>query len=413
MKKSIPGWDVHTIRQDFPILKRNVNGHPLVYLDSAATAQKPACVIKAIQHYYEHDNANVHRSIHRLSEDATQRFEASRERVKGFINAGSTQEIVFTRGTTEAINLVASSYGRKYLKHGDEVILSEMEHHANIVPWQILREQLGIKLKITPVLDNGELDVEAYAKLFSTKTKFVSICHTSNVLGTVNPAKKLVDIAHQHNVPILLDGAQAVVHGQVDVQALDCDFFVFSSHKLYGPTGVGVLYGKEKWLDAMPPYQGGGEMIETVSFEKTTYAELPYKFEAGTPNIAGVIGLGAAINYVEGLNFDLVDAHEQSLLAYATEKLSEIDGLHIMGNPAHKAPLISFTLDDAHALDIATLVDHNGIAIRSGHHCAMPLLKRFGLPATARASFALYNTHEEVDLLVNALGQVKKIFAGK
>ena len=409
IKSILEGWDIESIRNDFPILQRIVNGSKLVYLDSAATAQKPVCVVKTIQQFYEQDNANVHRSIHHLSEQATQHFENSREQVRHFINAKSIQEVIFVRGTTEGINLVANSYGRANFQAGDEVIISQMEHHANIVPWQILRDQIGIILKIIPMSEKGELDLEAYIKLFSDKTKFVSIVHTSNALGTVNPIKDMVKTAHNHNVPVLVDGAQAVVHGKVDVQDLGCDFFVFSGHKLYGPTGIGAVYAKQTILETMPPYQGGGEMIEYVTFDKTTYAELPYRFEAGTPNIAGAIGMSAAINYVEGLGVENIAAYEKALLAYATQALSVVDGLHIIGQAEHKAPVISFVMDDIHALDIATIIDHNGIAIRSGHHCAMPAMAFFGLSASVRASFALYNTHAEVDALVVALQNAKKL----
>lgn len=400
--------DIQSIRQDFPILKRQVNGKPLVYLDNAATAQKPLSVIQTVHTFYENENANIHRSIHRLGEDATQRFEESRERIKCFINADSSQEIVFVRGATEGINLVANSYGHANFQAGDEVILTQMEHHANIVPWQILRDRIGIQLKIVPLLPNGDLDMAVYPTLFNDKTKFAAVIHTSNALGTVNPVKALIDIAHQHNVPILLDSTQAVIHDKIDVQALDCDFMVFSGHKLYGPTGIGVLYGKQQHLDAMPPYQGGGEMIEHVSFAKTTYQILPYKFEAGTPHIAGAIGLAAAIEYLQQHDMDKIIAYEQALLDYATQALSKIDGLRIIGQAEHKAPIITFIMQDIHALDLTTLIDQYGIAIRSGHHCAIPTLEFYQLPATCRMSLAFYNTRAEVDFLVASLLKIKE-----
>jgi cysteine desulfurase/selenocysteine lyase len=397
-------------RADFPILKTEVNGKPLVYLDNAATTQKPLAVIEAESQYYRRDNANVHRGIHVLSQRATQAYEAARVKVQRLINAHHSEEIVFVRGTTEAINLVAQSYGRPRFKEGDEIVLSIMEHHSNIVPWQILCQQTGAKLRIVTINDAGEFEMEAYETLLNVRTRLVAVTHVSNALGTVNPVKPVIDLAHTYNVPVLLDGAQAVAHKHVDVQALDCDFYAFSAHKLYGPTGIGVLYGKAALLDAMPPYQGGGDMISSVSFEHTSYNELPYKFEAGTPNIAGVIGLGSAIDFVTGIGLDVIAAHEQALLAYATQALLMIPGLRIIGTARDKTGILSFTLEGVHPHDIGTILDHHGVAIRTGHHCTMPLMDRFGIPATARASFALYNTRAEVDMLVTAINKVREIF---
>jgi len=397
-------------RADFPILETNIHGKPLVYLDNAATTQKPLAVIEAESMYYRHDNANVHRGVHALSQRATDAFEAARLKVQHLINAASTNEIIFVRGTTEAINLVAQSYGRSRLKTGDEIILSRMEHHSNIVPWQILCQQTGASLRIIPINDAGELELEAYEQLLGPRTKLVAVAHVSNALGTINPVRAMIDLAHAHGVPVLLDGAQAIAHLPVDVQALDCDFYAFSGHKLYGPTGVGVLYGKTALLDAMPPYQGGGDMIRAVSFEGTTYNTLPYKFEAGTPNIAGVIGLGAAVDYVTSIGFDALIEHELALLTYATQSVIDIPGLRIIGNAREKTGILSFVLEGVHPHDIGTILDRQGVAIRTGHHCTMPLMEHFGVSATARASFALYNTRAEVDKLVAAIYQVKEVF---
>jgi cysteine desulfurase/selenocysteine lyase len=397
-------------RDDFPILQTSVHGKPLVYLDNAATTQKPCSVIEAENHYYRNDNANVHRGIHALSQRATDAFEAARVKVQQLINAASSNEIIFVRGTTEAINLVAQSYGRGRFQAGDEIIISQMEHHSNIVPWQILCEQTGANLRIIPVNTIGELEFEAYNRLLGPRTRLVAVGHVSNALGTINPVRAIIDLAHSRGVPVLLDGAQAIAHLPVDVQALDCDFYAFSGHKLYGPTGVGVLYAKSALLEAMPPYQGGGDMIRSVSFEGTTYNTIPYKFEAGTPNIAGVIGLGAAVDYIRGIGFDALLAHEHALLTYATEAVGAIAGLHIIGNAQEKIGILSFVLDGVHAHDIGTILDRQGVAIRTGHHCTMPLMERLGIAATARASFALYNTKSEVDKLVAAIYEVKGLF---
>jgi cysteine desulfurase/selenocysteine lyase len=405
-------FDVEEVRRDFPILRENVHGKPLVYLDNAATSQKPQLVIEALQKYYSLENANIHRGIHFLSERATQAYEDARAKVRGFLNAAESREIIFVRGTTEGINLVAQSYGRKFIGEEDEIILSAMEHHSNIVPWQILCEQVGARLRIIPMNDDGELLIDEYERLLSDRTKLVAVTHLSNALGTINPIKQIIQIAHRHGVPVLVDGAQAVPHLKVDVRDLDCDFYAFSGHKLYGPTGVGVLYGKASLLDAMPPYQGGGDMIRSVTFEKTLYNVLPYKFEAGTPNIAGGIGLGAAIDYLSQVGLDLVAAYERELLDYATDAVSTITGVRIIGTAKEKAGVLSFVLDGVHAHDIGTILDQEGIAIRTGHHCAMPVMQRFGVPATARASLAFYNTREEVDALVGAINNVKRKFSG-
>ena len=396
-------------KNDFPILKQDIHGKPLVYLDSSATSQKPSCVIDALTHYYEQDNANVHRGVYELSQRATQAFERTRARVKEFINAPHVHEIIFVKGTTEAINLVAQSFGRSQCKAGDEVIISAMEHHSNIVPWQMLRDQIGIVLRVIPITDTGEIDLDAYQKLFSARTKMVSIVHASNALGTINPIKKMVEIAHAHQVPVLVDGAQACPHMPVDVQDLDCDFYAFSAHKAYGPTGVGVLYGKTKLLEKMPPYQGGGDMIESVSFEKTTYNKLPFKFEAGTPNIAGVIGFDRALKYLQEIGMQNIADHEQELLAYATKQLLTVPGLRIIGTAAQKVGVISFVLADIHPHDIGTILDHEGIAVRAGHHCAMPVMQRFNVPATVRASFGLYNSKEDIDALLLGLHVVERM----
>ena len=404
-------FDVEEVRRDFPILREKVRGKPLVYLDNAATSQKPQLVIETLQKYYSLENANIHRGIHFLSERATQAYEDARAKVRGFLNAAESREIIFVRGTTEAINLVAQSYGRKFIGEEDEIILSAMEHHSNIVPWQILCEQVGARLRIIPMNDDGELLIDEYERLLSDRTKLVAVTHLSNALGTINPVKQIIQIAHRHGVPVLVDGAQAVPHLKVDVRDLDCDFYAFSGHKLYGPTGVGVLYGKASLLDAMPPYQGGGDMIRSVTFEKTLYNVLPYKFEAGTPNIAGGIGLGAAIDYLSQVGLELVAAYERELLDYATDAVSTITGVRIIGTAREKAGVLSFVLEGVHAHDIGTILDQEGIAIRTGHHCAMPIMQRFGVPATARASLAFYNTREEVDALVGAIHNVKRMFS--
>lgn len=403
-------FDVDAVRRDFPILSREVHGRPLVFLDSAASAQKPRQVLDAERHIYEHEYANVHRGIHYLSQVCTERMEAAREKVRDYVNAASAKEIVFTRNATESINLVAASWGRTFLKEGDEVVISEMEHHSNIIPWQFLRDEKGIVLRIAPVSDEGEFLLDAFAALLNERTKLVAITHMSNVLGTIVPVRNIVRMAHDAGAKVLLDGAQAVTHIPVDVRDLDCDFYVFSGHKLYGPSGIGVLYGKEALLDAMPPYMGGGEMIRSVTFEKAVWADLPYKFEAGTPAIAQAVGLGAAIDYVTGLGLDAIGAHEADLLTYANQRLSSIDGLSLVGTAAGKASVVSFTMDCAHPHDVGTLVDRTGIAIRVGHHCAQPLMDRLGLAATARASFALYNTRTEVDRLTEALEGVREFF---
>lgn len=400
-------------RADFPILNTLAHGKPLVYLDNAATTQKPLAVIEAEIRYYQHDNANVHRGIHALSQRATEAFEAARAKVQHFINAARPDEIIFVRGTTEAINLVAQSYGRSRFKEGDEIILSAMEHHSNIVPWQILCQQTGARLRIIPVSDTGELIMEAYEALLNPRTRLVAITHVSNTLGTINPVKAIIERAHAHDVPVLLDGAQAIAHLPVDVQALDCDFYAFSGHKLFGPTGIGVLYGKAALLDMMPPYHGGGDMIRSVSFEETTYNILPYKFEAGTPHIAGAIGLGAAIDYVAGIGLDVISAHEETLLMHATQSVEDIPGLRIIGTAREKTGILSFVLEGVHPHDIGTILDRQGIAIRTGHHCTMPLMQRFGVPATARASFALYNTGQEADALGLALQKVTELFCNE
>jgi cysteine desulfurase/selenocysteine lyase len=383
----------------------------LVYLDNAATSQKPRQVIQALDHYYSAVNANVHRGVHFLSESATEAYEGAREKIRRFVNAEHRHEIIFVRGTTEAINLVAQSYGRSALEEGDEILISAMEHHSNIVPWQILCEQTGAKLCVVPINDDGELLLDEYERLLGPRTRLVAIVHVSNALGTINPVREVIERAHARGVPVLLDGAQAVPHLGVDVRALDCDFYAFSGHKMFGPTGIGALYGKSALLDAMPPYQGGGDMIRLVTFEKTHYNELPYKFEAGTPNIADAIGLGAAIDYLESAGLVDVAAHEADLLAYATEALSSIEGLRLIGTARQKAGVLSFVLDDVHAHDVGTILDREGIAIRAGHHCAMPVMQRFGVPATARASLALYNIREDIDALHRALLRVKEIFA--
>ena len=401
--------DVAAIRRDFPVLERMVRGRPLSYLDNAASSQRPHAVIDAMSSYYETSHANVHRGVHTLSQEATDLFEGAREKVRRFINARSTREIVFVRGTTEAINLVAQSYGRPRFGPGDEILVSWLEHHANIVPWQMLCEQTGATLKVAPITRTGEVDFEAFAALLSPRTKLVALAHVSNALGTVIPVHRFIAAARTHGVPVLLDGAQAVPHLKVDVQALDCDFYAFSGHKMCGPTGIGVLYGREALLNAMPPWQGGGDMILAVSFDKTVYNVLPYKFEAGTPDIAGAIGLGAAIDYLETLGMDRIAAAEHELLVYANDKLAAIPGLHFVGTAPEKAAVVSFTIDKLHPHDLGTILDHEGVAIRTGHHCAMPVMEFFGLPATARASFAFYNTRAEIDRLVDALHTAREM----
>lgn len=405
-------FNVEDVRKDFPILKRLVNGKPLVYLDNAATSQKPQAVIAALNQYYTFDNANIHRGLYFLSELATDQYETARLKVKEFINALSASEIIFVRGATEAINLVASTLCRaKFFNSGDEVIITHMEHHANIVPWQLITDRKQIKLKVIPINDAGEVDLDAYQSLITEKTKLVSVVHISNTLGTINPVKKIIEIAHSKGIPVLVDGAQSVPHLKVDVQELDADFYVFSGHKVFGPTGVGVLYGKTEFLEMMPPYQGGGSMIRTVTFEKTTFDDLPGKFEAGTPNIAGAIGLGAAIDYMNQFDRNELTDYENTLLIYATEKLLGVEGLKIIGNAKDKASVISFVIDGIHPYDIGTIIDTDGIAIRTGHHCTQPIMDRFKIPATSRASFSFYNTKEEIDKLVMGLIKVKKMFA--
>jgi len=402
--------DINKIRQDFPILSRKVYDKPLVYLDNAATTQKPLCVLDAMRDEYLNVNANVHRGVHYLSQQATDLHEASREKVRSFINAGSTSEIIFTRGTTEALNLVVSSFCEEFMQEGDEVIVSVMEHHSNIVPWQLQAAKRGICIRVIPMSDKGELDIEEFKKLFTDKTRIVSVAHVSNVLGTVNPVEEIIRISHDHGVPVIVDGAQSTPHFKVDVQAMDCDFFAFSGHKMYGPTGVGVLYGKEEWLDRLPPYQGGGEMIESVSFEKTVFERLPFKFEAGTPDYVATHGLATAIDYMLNIGMDNISAHEQMLTKYCMEQLKTIDGMRIFGEAEHKDAVVSFLVGDIHHLDMGTLLDRLGIAVRTGHHCAQPLMERYDLAATVRASLGLYNNREDADQLVAGLEQVREIF---
>ncbi|HEY7556137.1 MAG TPA: cysteine desulfurase [Candidatus Binatia bacterium] len=403
-------FDVVAARRDFPILSRTVHGKPLVYLDNGASSQKPQSVIETLSRYYREEHANIHRGVHFLSERATAAYEDARQKIQAFINAAHKEEIIFVRGTTEAINLVAQSYGRSELTAGDEIIVSAMEHHSNIVPWQMLREQTGARLRVIPINHDGELVLDEYRRLLNDKTKIVSVAHVSNALGTVVPVREIVAAAHERRIPVMLDGAQAVPHFKVDVQELDCDFYAFSGHKMFGPTGVGVLYGRRELLDKMPPYQGGGDMISLVTFEKTHYNVLPYKFEAGTPHIAGGIGLGAAVDYLQRLPWEQVVAHEEDLLAYATAKLAVIEGLRIIGTAKQKAGVLSFVFDKIHAHDVGTILDREGVAVRAGHHCAMPVMQRFGVPATTRASFAFYNTREEIDILAGALQGVLKVF---
>lgn len=406
----IKTFDVGRIRKDFPILREQVYGKPLTYLDNAATTQKPQTVIDTLTQYYSKENANIHRGIFCLSEQATKRYKSARHKVQEFLGAASDKEIVFVRGTTEALNLVAQCYGRTFLKAGDEVLITHMEHHSNIVPWQMLAEQIGIKLKVAPINDQGELMMEDFQKFLTDQVKFVSVVHVSNALGTINPIKEIIRLAHAKGIPVMIDGAQAVAHTPVNVQDLDCDFYAFSGHKLLGPTGVGVLYGKKDFLEKMPPYQGGGDMIRSVSFEKTIYNDLPYKFEAGTPHIAGVIGLGVAIDYIQSIGLERIEFYEQELLKYGTERLLQIPGLRLIGTAKHKSAILSFVLGEAHAHDIGTILDRQGIAIRAGHHCAMPVMRRFNVPATTRASLAFYNTREEIDRLVAALHEVTEVF---
>jgi cysteine desulfurase/selenocysteine lyase len=404
-------FDVARVRADFPILKQQVNGKPLVYLDNAASSQKPEPVLAAMDRFYREDYANVHRGVHALSERATNAFEQARVKAQKFLNARSEREIVFVRGTTEAVNLVAASYGRAQVGAGDEVLISAMEHHSNIVPWQMLCEEKGAKLRVAPINDRGELLLEELERLLTARTRLVSLVHVSNALGTINPVREVVALAHARGIPVMIDGAQAAPHLKIDVQAIGCDFYAFSSHKVFGPSGIGVLYGRAERLEAMPPYQGGGDMILSVSFEKTVYNRIPHKFEAGTPDIAGVVGLGAALDYIHQVDLDRAGAHEQELLAYATAALSEIPGITLIGRAGAKASVLSFVLEGVHPHDIATVLDRQGVAIRAGHHCAQPVMERFGVPATARASLALYNTREEIDVLLRAVHKVKEIFA--
>ena len=404
-----PAFDVYQVRKDFPILHQTVHGKPLVYLDNAATTQKPLAVIDAISHYYRADNSNIHRGVHTLSERATEAYEKTRIAAQKFINAADSREIIFLRGTTEAINLVAQTYGRKHVGAGDEVLVTNMEHHSNIVPWQMLCEEKGAKLRVGPINERGELLLDEFEKLLGPKTKIVAVGHLSNALGTINPIKQIIDMAHARNVPVLVDGAQAAPRLPVDVQELDCDFYAVSGHKMYGPTGIGFLYGKAELLEAMPPYQGGGDMIASVTFDKTVYNRLPYKFEAGTPNIADTIALGAAIEYLNHLGLKNIEQHETDLLEYATQQVQEIPGVSVVGTAREKAGVLSFVMDEIHPHDIGTILDSEGIAVRTGHHCAQPVMQRYQIPATARASFGLYNTREEVDALVRGISKVKEV----
>lgn len=403
-------YDVNAIRRDFPILSTTVYDRPLVYLDNAATTQKPLCVLDAMRHEYLNANANVHRGVHYLSQQATELHEAARETVRRFINAGKTEEVVFTRGTTESINLVASSFCEEFMKEGDEIIVSVMEHHSNIVPWQLQAARRGVAVRVIPMNDEGELDMEAYAGMFTERTKIVSVAHVSNVLGTVNPVREMIRIAHSHGVPVLIDGAQSTPHFKVDVQELDCDFFAFSGHKIYGPTGIGVLYGKEEWLERMPPYQGGGEMIESVTFEKTVFQSLPFKFEAGTPDYIATHGLAVALDYVNDIGLENISSHERELTSYCMEQMRSIDGIALFGTSEHKDAVVSFLVGDIHHLDMGTLLDRLGIAVRTGHHCAQPVMQRYGIQGAVRASFAMYNTKDEVDALVEGVRRVSRMF---
>ena len=410
LKNQSVEFDVEKVRKDFPILHQMINGKPLIYLDNAATSQKPKNVIDAVETYYREYNSNIHRGVHTLSENATEIYESSRLKIKNFINANSTKEIVFVRGATEAINLVAQSLGRDSLNENDEIIITELEHHSNIVPWQLLSQQTGAKLKFIPINNKGELIEEEYKKLLNKKTRIVAVGHISNALGTINPIETIITMAHEYDAKVLIDGAQAAPHTLIDVKKLDCDFYVFSGHKLFGPTGVGVLYGKKDLLEKMPPYQGGGDMIKMVSMKETQYNDLPYKFEAGTPNIAGVIGLGAAIDYVNEIGLENISTYENELLNYANQQASEITGLKFIGTARQKASILSFTLDGIHPHDVGTILNSEGIAIRTGHHCAMPVMEYFKIPATSRASFTFYNTHEEIDALIKAIEKCKKVF---
>ncbi|HXH84097.1 MAG TPA: cysteine desulfurase [Candidatus Tectomicrobia bacterium] len=404
-------WDVERVRKDFPALHQQVHGKPLVYLDNAATSQKPQVVIDALVNYYTADNANVHRGVHLLSERATAAYEGARERIRRHLNAASPREIVFVRQATEGVNLVASTFGRQVVGAGDEVLISAIEHHANIVPWQMLCEEKGARLRVVPIDDRGDLIMEEYERLLGPRTKIVAITQISNALGTITPIREIIGLAHRRGIPVLVDGAQAVPHQAVDVRALDCEFFVFSGHKAFGPTGIGVLYGKEAVLERMPPYQGGGDMIKAVTFEKTIYNDLPYRFEAGTPHIAGAIGLAVALDYIAGLGLDRIAEYEHALLAYGTELLSAIPGVRLIGTARHKAAVLSFVLDGVHAHDLGTVLDQQGVAVRAGHHCAMPVMERFGVPATARASLAFYNTRAELDALAAAVQEARDLFA--
>ena len=405
------GFDAERVRADFPVLQQVVNGKPLVYLDNGATSQKPQAVIDELVRYYTTENANVHRGVHTLSQNATEDYEGSRAKVKRLLNAADDHEIIYTRGTTDSINTVAQSFGKQSLGPGDEVIVSNMEHHSNIVPWQMLREEKGVVLRVVPIDESGELLMDEYEAMLSPRTKLVSITHVSNALGTIVPVEQIIAMAHAKGVPVMLDGAQAVPHMAVDVQELDCDFYVFSGHKIFGPTGIGVLYGKAEFLEAMPPVQGGGDMIKSVTFEKTIYNDLPYKFEAGTPNIAGAIGLGAAIDYVQSIGYDSFAAYEDELLDYGTRALESIGGLRIIGTSPQKAGILSFVIENIHPHDIGTILDAEGVAVRTGHHCAQPVMQRFQIPATARASLAMYNTKEDIDALVRAIDRVIEVFS--
>jgi len=405
-------FDVDLIRRDFPILAQSINGKPLIYLDNAASSQKPHVVIDTLTRYYREDHANIHRAVHALSVRATEAYEAARVQVQRFVGAERSEEIVFVRGATEGINLIAQTYGRSLLRQGDEIVITTMEHHSNIVPWQILCEQTGAVLRVAPINDDGELMLDEYEKLLGSRTKLVSITHVSNALGTINPLRRIVALAHDRGIGVVVDGAQAVPHMKVDVRGLDCEFYTFSSHKMFGPTGVGAVYGKHHLLEAMPPYQGGGEMIKSVTFEKTIYNDVPHKFEAGTPNIAGVIGFAAATSYLEEIGFDRIAAYENELLSYATEMLSKIPEVRLIGTASEKAAVLSFVVDGVHAHDIGTILDSEGIAVRTGHHCAQPVMDRFAVPATARASIAFYNTHAEIDAMVAALRNVIRVFGG-
>lgn len=408
--QELPPLNVADIKADFPVLHQTVHGNPLVYLDNAASTQKPAAVIQRIQQYYELENANVHRGVHYLSQRASEAYDQGRETMKDFIHAAHSKEIIFVRGATEAINLVAHGFGRRFVKSGDEILISAMEHHSNIVPWQLMCETTGAQLKVIPMNRQGQLDLDAFSKMLNPRVRLVAVVHVSNALGTVNPVQQIIREAHKSDIPVLVDGAQAVPHMPVNVQELDCDFYAFSGHKMYGPTGIGVLYGKEHWLNELPPYQGGGDMIRSVTFEKTTFNELPFKFEAGTPNIAGVVGLAAAAEYLSMIGMDPINRHEHQLLQYANEKLNKIDGFQMYGNASEKAAVISFLFGDIHPHDIGTILDQEGIAIRTGHHCAQPVMDFFKIPATARASFGIYNGTDDIDRLADGLHKIKEVF---